>query len=79
MDPHEHASLMGVLLPQIIEAIVRQTNFDYEEAIDKFYSSKLYELYCDEKTKLWHFSNSKIADMLVEELENGKIEFPEEG
>jgi len=36
-------------------------------------------LYERENTKLWHFSNVTLTDLLVQEITTGQIEFPVEG
>ena len=49
-----------------------------QEAINLFYSSKVYRALADERTKTWHFSPLTIYSMWKEE-ETGEVIFPEEG
>lgn len=67
------------LIPQVIKSIVNKTKLTYEDVINKFYNSELYELLEDDETKLWHFSHVLLADLFIEEITTGKIEFPVEG
>ena len=75
----QHQGLMAVHNSVIIDRIAKNRKISSMEAIEKFYNSKLYALYEDESTKLWHFSYVTIADLLDQELDTGDIEFPEEG
>jgi hypothetical protein len=66
---------LELLVPLIIKEIIKQKSISQEEAFVLLYSSKLYNLMEDEETKLWHLSP---LTLLQEELETGKITFPEE-
>lgn len=74
-----HQKLMGIYVPSIIESVSQKMNISFEDAIKLFYVSKLYELYNNEETKLWHLSHVKIASMLHEEITKGEIDFPDGG
>ena len=47
------------------------------KAIDYLYSSELYEYLSNEETKFWHFSPSKLFDLLEEEKQNNFFEIPD--
>jgi hypothetical protein len=49
-----------------------------EEAFRLLYSSFLYSKLEIESTKLWHLSPRALCEILNEELETGRITFPEE-
>ena len=74
-----HHGLMAITNRKIIETIAKNRGITSAEAVDKFYKSKLYDLYEKENTKLWHFSYVTIAGLLDQELDTGRIEFPVEG
>jgi hypothetical protein len=63
----------------IVEKLAETQNIPKNKALDIFYGSKFYGLYERESTKLWHFSNVTLADMLNQEVTTGRIEFPVEG
>ena len=49
-----------------------------EKAVEMFYSSELYSRLEEEETKLWHLSAQALFDLFQEELDTGKITYPEE-
>ena len=66
------------LIPQIIELIKNEYKVDDEKALEMFYLSELYMRLEEEKTKLWHLSAYALFEMFQEEIETGKISYPEE-
>ena len=76
-DPHIKTTL-EMLVPLVIKEIIKTRNVTEHEAFELLYSSTLYSVLEAEETKLWHFSQVALADMLNEELETGMITFPEE-
>jgi hypothetical protein len=77
-NPSRFKGILIFLIPLIIKEIVKSRNISEEEAFYLLYSSKVYETLEDESAKLWHFSPLTLANLLNEELETGKITFPEE-
>ena len=49
-----------------------------EKAAEMFYPSALFAALEDEHTKLWHLSAHALFEMFQEELQTGKITYPEE-
>ena len=78
MDEMKLATCLTFLVPQILELVMKEFNVDDEKAAEMFYSSALYEGLEDEKTKLWHLSAHALFEMFQEEIETGKITYPEE-
>jgi len=64
-------------IPQILALIMAEYNVDEIKAAEMFYPSMLYEGLEDEETKLWHLSPHALFEMFQEELETGKITYPE--
>ena len=79
MDNESYINFMALHSHPIVENIAQMRSIPKREALDLFYGSDLYRLYERENTKLWHFSNVTLADMLNQELTDGYIEFPVEG
>ena len=74
-----HIGFMALHSHPIVEKLAEMQNISKSQALDLFYSSKLYTLYERESTKLWHFSNVTLADLLNQEVTTGRIDFPVEG
>jgi len=70
--------ILILLCPEIIKKVARKLHCPEAVALEKFYSSRLYaDLEC-EATKVWHYSSAKLADLLVEEIQTGRLSYPEE-
>ena len=78
MDIKFNAILSIVLIPQILELIVKNEKLDEIKAIYEFYHSKTYDSLAIEETKVWHFSPLTIYNMWKEEKETGILVFPED-
>ena len=78
MEDSKLAVVLGIIVPEIVELIVKESGQSEVSAAEKFYSSKLYSLLEDEETKLWHLSPLTLFNMYEEELCTGEITFPEE-
>ena len=79
MNKEEYISFMALHSHPIVEKIAQTQNISKRKALDLFYNSKFYRIYERENTKLWHFSNILLADLLIQEITSGHIEFPVEG
>lgn len=78
MNANQFSAMLAVIVPQIVEQITKNSNIDDDEAIFKFYQSKLYRELSDEKTKLWHYSPLTLYTMYQDELLTGSYDYPEE-
>ena len=79
MDKDSYIGFMALHSHPIVESLAKMQNISKREALDIYYNSKFYTLYERERTKLWHFSNVTLVDLLYQELTTGQIEFPVEG
>ena len=71
-------TVLIILVPQLLELIIGEYNVDDEKAVEMLYSSELYKGLEEEETKLWHLSAHALFEMFQEELDTGKITYPEE-
>ena len=78
MSKNNLSTALIFLVPQILELIISEYKVDDEKAAEMFYSSELYKGLEEEATKLWHLSAYALFEMYQEELETGKITYPEE-
>ena len=78
MSKDRLSAVLIILIPQILELVIRAFKVDDEKAVEMLYSSELYKVLEEEETKLWHLSAHALFEMLQEELATGKITYPEE-
>ena len=78
MEQKKFEAVLTLLIPQVINLIVENYNFEEAGAIKVFYESKVYSLLEQEDTKLWHMSAPTLFNMFDEEKRTGEITFPEE-
>ena len=79
MDNDEYITFMALHSHPILENLIQLLHLSGKEALELYYNSLLYRLFEREDTKLWHFSNIVLADLLCQEITTGEIEFPVEG
>jgi len=78
MNREKFTSLLAVAItPAMVEIIKEKRNLDELAAAKLFVESEVYALLEKEETKLWHYSPLTLYNMLVSEIEAGKIDFPE--
>jgi len=77
MTDTQFKATLEMLIPLVVREIIKSRNVTEQEAFELLYSSFLYSKLEIEDTKLWHLSQLTLANLLNEELETGKIEFPE--
>ncbi|MCL2102380.1 MAG: hypothetical protein FWH22_11785 [Fibromonadales bacterium] len=71
-------SIIAMLTPGILQRLMDERNINEKEASNLLYYSELYKKLEIEETKLWHLSSFALYSLLEEELETGKITWPEE-
>ena len=77
-EQEQFKATLQLLVPLIINEIVKARRVSDQEAFALLYSSLVYDKLENEKTKLWHLSPLCLADLLREELDTGSVTFPEE-
>lgn len=78
MSREKFSAILIMLVPAVVELIVKELGITENQATECFYNSKVYELLEDESTKLWHFSPLTLFRMFDEEQKTGAFIFPEE-
>jgi hypothetical protein len=78
MNKNRLSTVLIFLVPQILELIIKEYSVSDEKAAEMFYSSELYKGLEEEETKLWHLGPYALFEMYQEELETGRITYPEE-
>ena len=77
MDEKFSAMLSVILVPQIIDIIIKKEKMIEDEALVRFYLSKTYKLLSDEKGKLWHYSPLTLYEIWKNEYKTGELVLPE--
>jgi hypothetical protein len=77
-DISQFKGIRELLVPLVIREIMQRRNINEDEAFRLLYTSFLYSKLEKEATKLWHLSPRALCELLTEELETGRITFPEE-
>ena len=77
MSDNQYSTLLAIIVPQIMEYIVQNSNVDDKEAVSAFYRSKLYSELTNEDLKLWHYSPRTLYAMYQDELLTGSYNYPE--
>jgi len=72
------APVIAMITPGILNLIIKNQRVSLEDASNILYNSQLYSFLEDENTKMWRLGFPILYDLLIEELETGKITFPEE-
>ena len=67
-----------MITPGIIRPLMEDRGLTLEDASETLYNTELYRALGDEGTKGWRLSYPLLYDMLTEELDTGKITYPEE-
>ena len=77
MSNLEFDSFVELKIRDIIAMIMEREGFEFETAINYLYKSRLYRALLNENTKLWHLSNVKLLQMLVNEKETRQLIYPD--
>ncbi|MDR1649965.1 MAG: hypothetical protein LBR71_06860 [Synergistaceae bacterium] len=78
MNSAQLPSLLAVINPRVIQTLMNNRGVNSKEAGRAFYNSELYAMLENEESKLWHLSAETLYDLLEQELNTGKIDYPEE-
>jgi len=76
MDRNLFATILPVLVNGLINKIILETSNTEDEAFEKLYNSRLYELLENEETKIWTFSVPMLFDLYLSEINTGDFELP---
>ena len=77
MEKKKFEALLVLIVPKVVELIVKHHGLDEMAATKKFYESTVYSRLEEEETKLWHLSPLMLFHLYDEEVTTGSITFPE--
>jgi len=72
-----HKISLRTKIPAIVALIEENNAMDFNQALKLLYTSQLFKDMEDEKTKIWHFSNVLLYDLLMQEKCGNKIDYPD--
>lgn len=78
MNEEQFSVYLSIIVPPVIEQIVKNSNVSDEVAISHFYRSKLYAELSREESKLWHYGTMTLYTMYNDELLTGTYDYPQE-
>jgi len=65
--------LIEYIIQDIIEMLTVQQEMEYDEAMNKFYNSKVFEKLQDKETGLYMESSEYVYDLFKDEINFGRI------
>ncbi|GHT81661.1 hypothetical protein FACS1894125_2850 [Actinomycetota bacterium] len=71
-------ALSFTIVEDVVRTLVEALKIPADEVMEKFYNSKTYEKLTDFSTGVWKFSTPTIVQVFDNEINTGKLEFPEE-
>ncbi|MDR0547497.1 MAG: hypothetical protein LBG77_07960 [Dysgonamonadaceae bacterium] len=72
-----HKISLRTKIPAIVALIEENNALDFNQALNFLYTSQLFKDLDDEQTKLWHFSNVLLYDLLMREKRGNPIDYPD--
>ena len=77
MTDAQYSIILSMVVPPVIKMMMDKEHWSEQEAITRFYSSKVYEALEDESLKTWHYGAATLYSMFCEERETGTFAWPE--
>ena len=77
MNKEQFNSVFSIIVSDLIKTIIKEEKLSEEEAIEYLYSSKVYKLLENEKTKVWQYSTPLLYNLLKNEKKQGVFSLPE--
>ena len=74
----QFTATLQLIVPQVVDRMVKEYGINAEEAVGKLYRSQLYADLERESSKLWHLSPLALAELWHSEVTTGHIPYPEE-
>ena len=65
--------LIEYIVQDIVDMFSSDQNIEYDEAMDKFYNSKVFEKLQDKETGLYMESSEYVYDLFKDEINFGRI------
>jgi len=73
----KYSTTMRIKVKGLLKLLMQETNLGFKEALGFIYNSQLFSDLEDEKTKIWHYSEILLFDLLMQEKKTGKVVYPD--
>ncbi|MBE5063692.1 MULTISPECIES: hypothetical protein [Lachnospiraceae] len=70
---NEQKQLIEYMIQDVVDMLATDQNIEYDEAMNKFYNSEVFEKLQDEETGLYLESSGYVYDLFKDELNFGHI------
>ena len=70
---NEQNQLIEYMIQDVVDMLATDQNIEYDEAMNKFYNSEVFEKLQDEETGLYLESSGYVYDLFKDELNFGHI------
>lgn len=70
---NEQKKLIEYMIQDVVDMLATDQNIEYDEAMNKFYNSEVFEKLQDEETGLYLESSGYVYDLFKDELNFGHI------
>lgn len=70
---NEQSQLIEYIIQDIVDMILTDQNIEYDEAMNKFYNSEVFEKLQDQETGLYLESSEYVYDLFKDEMNFGHI------
>lgn len=77
MGHEQFAAIMPYISADLVNMIAQKQKITESDALNKLYSSKLYELLEKEETKVWQYSTGMLYSLFVKEEQTNNLVFPD--
>lgn len=77
-EQKQFTAMLQLIVPQVVDRMVKEYGMDAAEAVGALYRSQLYADLERESSKLWHLSPLALAELWHNEIVTGNIQYPEE-
>ncbi|MDR1109788.1 MAG: hypothetical protein LBP92_03585 [Deltaproteobacteria bacterium] len=77
MEKTQFQLVLRTIASGLAVKIIAETGLVEDAALEKLYSSALYEALEKEQTKVWHYSVPKLYELWADEANTGQLTLPE--
>jgi len=74
--PVKHSITLRLKIPRLADLVMRENHLNFRDALRFIYNSAVYTDLADEETKVWHYSELMLYDLLIQEKTTGRVEYP---